>query len=116
MAAGAQILEIKIDFIRPHLQVVENSLGTRQADRDSYVDLVNRASGIEAAHREWQRLRKEHEKLDRVASEFHEYEKERSPLLEKIAVEKARLEQELEGLAEQEKVISEQSPLLLTDY
>jgi exonuclease SbcC len=105
-------LNTSLERSRSHLAGLETRLAARQADRDSYVDLVNRAAEIEAAHREWQRLRKELEKLDRVASEFHEYEKERSPLLERIAVEKARLEQELEGLAEQEKVISEQSPAM----
>ena len=105
-------LNASLERSRSHLSGLESRFAARQADRDSYVDLVNRAREIEAAHQEWQRLRKEHEKLDRVASEFHEYEKERSPLLEKIAVEKARLEQELEGLAEQKKVISEQSPAM----
>ena len=57
-------------------------------------------------------LRAELEKWDRSASDFHEYEKERAPLLERIAVERARLAQEMEGLVEQGNVILEQTSVV----
>jgi exonuclease SbcC len=50
--------------------------------------------------------------LDKTASQFHEHEKDRAPLLARIAVEQAKLEQELALLQEQEKVVSEQSSVI----
>jgi exonuclease SbcC len=87
---------------------LEDRLAAKQADRDSYADLVQRAKAIESAHKAWQKSRKELEEWDSIASQFREYEKERVPLQEQIAVEKARLEQELEGLQEQERGIDDQ--------
>jgi exonuclease SbcC len=87
---------------------LEERLTTKEAERDSYADLVNRAKEIEAAYKSWQKSRKELEEWEEIASQFREYEKERAPLLEQIAVEKARLEQELAGLQEQSSAISEQ--------
>ena len=78
----------------------------KEADRASYADLVNRAKEIESAYKAWQKARKELEELDKVASEFHEHEKERAPLLEQIAVEKARLEEEQRALLAEEAVKS----------
>ncbi|RPJ18808.1 MAG: SMC family ATPase, partial [Chloroflexi bacterium] len=77
-------------------------------DHNSYADLVNRAKEIESAHKAWQRSRKELEEWDTVASQFREHEKDRTPLIEQIAIERARLQQELEGLREQEKSVGEQ--------
>jgi DNA repair protein SbcC/Rad50 len=87
---------------------LEDRLAAKQADRHSYADLVHRAREVEAAHKAWQKSRKELEDWDNIASQFREYEKDRAPLLEQIAVEKARLEQELEGLREQGKAIEDQ--------
>jgi exonuclease SbcC len=87
---------------------LEERLAAKQADRDSYADLVNRAREIESVYKSWQKSRKELEEWEDVASQFREYEKERTPLLEQIAVERARLEQELEGLQEQFSVVSDQ--------
>jgi len=71
---------------------LEGRLDDKQADRDSYADLVNRAKEIESAYKAWQKSRKELEEWDGIASQFREYEKDRAPLLEQIAVEKAKLE------------------------
>lgn len=87
---------------------LEERLAAKQADRDSYADLVHRAKEIESAYKAWQKSRKELEEWDNIASQFREYEKDRAPLLEQIAVEKARLEQELEGLQEQAKSVEDQ--------
>jgi exonuclease SbcC len=87
---------------------LEDRLAAKQADRDSHADLVHRAREVEATHKAWQKSRKTLEDWDNIASQFREYEKDRAPLLEQIAVEKARLEQELEGLREQGKTIADQ--------
>jgi DNA repair protein SbcC/Rad50 len=105
-------LNTSLERSRSNLSGLESRLEAKQADRDSYADLVDRAKQIESAHKEWQRIRKELEEWDETASRFREHEKERAPLLERIAVERAKLEQELELLQEQEKVISEQSAVV----
>lgn len=105
-------LKASLERFRSHFEGLANRLAAREADRDSYVDLVDRAGEIESAYGEWQKVRAELETWDRTASEFHEYDKERAPLLERIAVEKAKLEQEFESLAGQGRVIDEQSPLV----
>ncbi len=71
-------------------------------------DLVNRAKEIESAYKAWQKARKDLEALDAVAMEFREHEKERTPLLEKIAVEKATLEEEQRSLLIEEEEIGSQ--------
>ena len=90
------------------LSTLESRLTAKEADRDSYASLVNRASEIESTYKAWQKSRKELEEWDKIASKFHDHNKERAPLQEKIAVERVRLDQELEGLLEQEKVIGDQ--------
>jgi len=87
---------------------LEERLAARQTDRDSYANLVNRAKEIESAYKAWQKSRNELEEWDNVALRFREHEQGRAPLLEAIAVERARLEQELEGLQEQASVTSDQ--------
>ncbi len=87
---------------------LEERLADKETERDSYADLVERAREIEATYKSWQKSRKELEEWEEIASRYREYEKERAPLLEQIAVEKARLEQEREGLQEQYSVISDQ--------
>jgi DNA repair protein SbcC/Rad50 len=87
---------------------LEDRLADRQADRDSYADLVNRAKEIESAYKAWQKSRKELEEWDGTASQFREYEKERVPLVEQIAVEKAKLEEEQRSLLIEEETIRDQ--------
>lgn len=105
-------LNASLDRSRSHLAGDEARLAAKQADRASYADLMNRAKEIETAHKEWQKIRKELETLAQTAAQFREHEKERAPLLERIAIERARLEQEMQLLQQQEKVVSEQSSLV----
>jgi exonuclease SbcC len=88
---------------RTALASLESRLAEKEADRASYADLVERANEIESAYKAWQKARKEVEALDKVAAEFHEHQKERAPLQEKIAVEKAKLEEERRSLLVEEE-------------
>src|SRR5689334_14330459 len=102
------VLSESLERARSALADLEERLADKQADRDSYAHLLDRAKEIESAHKAWQKARKELEAWDDIASQFREYEKDRAPLLEQVAVEKARLEQELEGLKEQETAVDDQ--------
>ena len=87
---------------------LEDRLAARQADRDSYADLIHRARDVESAHKAWQKSRKELEEWDTTASQFRDFEKERAPLVEQIAVERAKLEEEQRSLLIEEEMISDQ--------
>lgn len=91
---------------------LEERLVARQADREAYADLVHRSREIEAAYRAWQKSRTELEGWEAVASRFREYEKDRTPLLEIVAVERARLEEEQRSLSVEEETIRTQKPAM----
>src|SRR5215211_4915951 len=87
---------------------LEERLAAKQEDRDSYADLVHRSKEIEVAYKAWQKSRKELEEWDLLAAQFREYEKDRAPLVEQIAVERAKLEEEQRLLLLEEETIRDQ--------
>ena len=87
---------------------LEERLATKQADRESYADLIHRSREIESAYKAWQKSRKELEEWDSIASQFRDHEKERAPLVEVIAVERAKLEEEQRALSVEEETIHDQ--------
>ena len=97
-----------LERARTALAGLETRLGAKETDRASYADLVSRAKEIESTHKAWQKSRKELEQWDEIASRFHEHEKDRAPLLEKIAAEKARLEEERRTLLVNEEAVNDQ--------
>ena len=105
-------LNASLERSRSALSGLEARLADREADRDSYADLVNRSKEIESAYRVWQKLRRELEEWDKIASRFHEHEKERTPLLERIAAEKAKLEEEKRLLSIEEEAVNYQQSVV----
>ena len=101
-------LNASLERSRSALLGLEARLADKEADRDSYADLVNRSKEIESAYKAWQKLRRELEEWDQTASQFHEHDKERTPLLEKIAAEKAKLEEEKRLLSVEEEAVNDQ--------
>lgn len=106
-------LETALERSRNALFALEARLSTKQADRASYADLINRSREIEAAYKEWQKARKELNAWDKVSIEFLEHEQNRAPLLEKIAVEKARLEEEARSLSIEAEAVSGQQTAVM---
>ena len=93
---------------RTALTGLEARLATKESDRANYTDLINRTKEIESAYKDWQKSRKELETWEKTASQFREHEKERAPLLEAIAVEKAKLEEEKRTLLVEEESVNDQ--------
>ncbi len=93
---------------RTALASLESRLTEKESDRASYADLVNRAKEIESEYKAWQNARKELENWEKTASQFREHEKGRLPLQEKIAVEKAKLEEERRSLVVEAEEIGNQ--------
>ena len=93
-------------------QTYLSGLQTRLADRESegatFADLLERAAAVESAYEQWKQARAESERMDDSAEQFREQEKRRTPLLEAIAIEKAKLEQEREALVVQQTAVSDQ--------
>jgi len=101
-------LAVSLERSRTHLSGLQTRLAEREAVRAADADLVQRGREIESAYKAWQKTRQDLEEWNQSAAEFREHEKERAPLLEQIASERARLEEERRGLKEQEKVTSDQ--------
>ncbi|HEY5729711.1 MAG TPA: SMC family ATPase [Anaerolineales bacterium] len=101
-------LQAGLERSRTALTGLETRLTSKESDHASYSDLVNRAKDIESNYNEWQMTRKELEEWEKTASQFREHEKERAPLLEKIAAEKAKLEEEKRSLMIDEEAVGDQ--------
>lgn len=90
------------------LSSLEMKVSDKEKERAGYLDLVERAKEIESTYKAWQKSRKELEGWEKTALEFREHDEKRQPLLREIEVEKAKLEQEREGLDGKWKVVSDQ--------
>lgn len=101
-------IQASLERSRTALTGLETRFASKESDRASYSDLINRAKDIESTYKEWQNICKELEEWEKTASQFREHEKDRAPLLEKIAVEKAKLEEEKRPLLVDEKAVSDQ--------
>ena len=97
---------------RTQLTSLRNRLADREALRSADAGLVGRAADIEAAYTGWRKTVRELEEWDKSASAFREHDKERAPLLEKIAGEKARLAEEQRGLLKRKQEVQDQQPLV----
>ncbi|HMZ42481.1 MAG TPA: SMC family ATPase [Anaerolineales bacterium] len=104
-----EALSTALERARTALLGLEKRLAEKESERTAYTDLVHRAKEIESSYKAWQKTRKELESLDQIAMEFREHEKERTPLLEQIATEKARLEEERRSLLVEQEEIENQS-------
>lgn len=91
------------------LSGLRERVADKETERAAYAELVKRAREVESAYQGWQNARREVERLDAVAMQFHEHDELRQPLLRDIAAERARLEQEQETLEAQSSVLADQS-------
>lgn len=91
------------------LAALKSRLASRENDLRSYLNLLQRAAEIEATYTEWQNVRRQVAEWEKTASQFREYEQERTPLLQKIAAQKARLEEERRALLAEAEEINRQS-------
>ncbi len=83
-------------------------LSEREALRAGQARLLERATEIEAAYAAWQQAVADLQKWDQTASAFREVDQRRAPLLQSIASERARLEEEQRSLLLQEQSVKSQ--------
>ena len=100
--------EQTLDQLNTTITGLQVRLAGRETERNPYSDLVGRASEVEADYEAWLGARKEIEKWDGIASQFHEQEKLRLPFVTEINSEKAKLEQERETLTRQGEEVNKQ--------
>jgi exonuclease SbcC len=103
-----QKMEQSLSQLKGSLTGLQTRLAGRETERKPYTDLVGRAVEVEAAYNAWLGARKENEKWNEIASQFHEQEKLRLPFVAEINSEKAKLEQEQETLTRHGEEIDKQ--------
>lgn len=87
-------------------------LAEREAARTADAGLIARAAEIQAAYHMWRQAVADLEAWDKAASAFREVDQKRAPLLQEIAREKARLEEEHRSLSlKQQEMKQQQSSL-----
>lgn len=108
--ASLESQQKSVAVLDKHLQEVKRSLaettqklGIRQQERLRYNQVLDQADRIEAAHRDWQALQKRLAEMEQIADRFREHEKRRAEPREQIQAERARLEQELMTLRQQDQ-------------
>ena len=107
-----ETLAAALERQRDDLAGSQARLAGREAEGGLYAGLLGRAPEVEAAYKTWQQARAGLENWDRVAGQFLEHEQQRAPLLEAIAAEKARLDEEQRGLLiEQDEMQNQQESI-----
>ncbi len=100
-----QTLAAQLRRAEQAMEDIEGRLEERRAEKESYAEMMGRKVEIQASYKAWQAARKELERWDGVAAQFHESEKQRHAPLTEIETAKARLEAERDGLLEQKKAL-----------
>ncbi len=97
----ADAMAARLDRLEQNRSELENRLEERKAEYQHTAELLQRAEQILAAHQSWQEARNTLERWEEIAARFRDQEGQRRPLLEQIAAERARLEQERLMLSEE---------------
>jgi exonuclease SbcC len=90
---------------------LEIRLQARQAERQSFAEVMGQAAPIRQAYEAWQQARLDLEKWEATAEQFREQEKRRQPFLDELNTDRARLLQEQASLIEQQSAIRAQQPV-----
>ncbi len=104
-----EALTTALERSRSQLNSLTLRLAEREQARDSFAGLRAKADDIAASYASWQRAQAELQLWETSASTFHDHEQHRQPLLEAIAVERARLEEERRSLKAEEQELDDQA-------
>jgi exonuclease SbcC len=98
-----------LERARSGLSVLQERQAGREQERERHAQVLQRSAAIEAAYASWQAVRLALEGWEQTSGKYHAVETRRRPLLESIAAEKARLEQEQKTLLERAEATSRQA-------
>ena len=107
-----ETLQRQAETTHRQLSDMETRRVARQAEQQSYAELLHRAPEIEAAFLFWQEQRAELAQMDEVAGRFREFESRRTTPLLAIESERVRLLQEQQQLQGQYATLQTQSAAL----
>ena len=107
-----ETLQRQAETTHRQLSDMETRRAARQAEQQSYAELLKRAPEIEAAFLFWQEQRAELAQMDEVAGRFREFESHRTTPLLAIESERVRLLQEQQQLQGQYTTLQTQSAAL----
>ena len=96
-----QALQRQVEAATNRMADLERRLAERQAERDGYAALLERAGQIEASYQAWQADRATLQEWEQVAARFREQEKRRQAPLDLINAERATLNEQLRNLQRQ---------------
>jgi exonuclease SbcC len=102
-----------LDRLRSEHSAMLSRLVDRRDLHAQNAGLAGRADEIEATFMAWKRTRAELEQWDKGARSFAEHERKRAPLLQAIATEQARLDQERAQLLLQQQQDAERASLMV---
>jgi DNA repair protein SbcC/Rad50 len=88
----------QLDSANRRLSEIQSRLLARQAEKQSYTDLVQRAGQIQADYQSWQEARQALQELESLAARHLQLERQRQEPEAEIAAARARLEQECASL------------------
>ena len=97
-----------LEGLRRDVDILESRLQDRTAAKLETAELIGNANQIEADYAAWRQSLAELERWETIARTFRDHEHKRAPMLQQIAAERARLEQELAQL-EARKTLVEQA-------
>ena len=89
-----EALSRQVEASSRRLADLETRLQARQAERQSFAEVMGRAAPIRQAYEAWQQARLDLEKWEATAEQFREQEKRRQPFLDELNAARARLLQE----------------------
>ncbi len=107
-----ETLQRQAETTHRQLSDLETRRAARQAEQQSYAELLKRAPEIEAAFVFWQEQRTELAQMEEVAGRFREFESRRTAPLLAIESEHVRLLQEQQQLQRQYATLQTQSSAL----
>jgi len=107
-----EALARQIDTSSRRLADLELRMQARQAERQSFAEVMERAVSIRQAYEAWQQARLDLEQWEATAEQFREHEKRRQPFLDELNAARARLSQEQQNLIAQQSAVSDQQPVV----
>lgn len=102
-----ETLSQQVENDRQYLHQLSQRLADRQAEKDKYDLLLQRAPEVEANHARYLQARQELDELEKQFQAYADIDKQRQALMSQLQAEEARLNQELSQLMQEERGIQE---------
>jgi len=101
-----------LEALKRQLDELQKRLAGRNQERETFQELLARATEIEASYSAWQQANSDVEYWDEIAVRFREHEKRRQPPLDEINASRAALQQERLALEKQQaEIVNQQSTI-----